>query len=159
MKVVGALSSYWPKVSSITFILMSREWLAYAEWYIVCLLVFSDVFKPLLTMVIFDTSLSQFRMGCAERYMALRGSLRWWNHLRCTHPHTEFRLYQWVTYSELVRRVAQLWGIICAGFIAIPLWQNSYYWISQMIDIDISVPITSHTYMFPLCDQPQYQNG
>ena len=159
MKVAGALSSYWPKVSSITFILMSREWLAYAEWYIVWLLVFSDVVKPLLALVIFDTSLSRSRMSCAECYMSLRGSLSWWDHLRCTHPHTEFELYQWVTYSELVHQVAQLCGIICTGFIAIPWWQDSYYWISQIMNIDISVLITSHTDIFSLCDQPEYQSG
>ena len=132
---------------------LSREWSAYAEWYTECLLVFSEILKLLLELFIFDTLLSQFRTGCAECCMSLRGSLSWWDHLRCTHPHTEFELYQWVTYSELVHQVAQLCGIICTGFIAIPWWQGSYYWISQIMDIDISVLITSHTYMSSLCDQ------
>ena len=55
---------------------------------------YANCCKPLLAPVLFDTSLSQFRIGCAECYMALRGSFTWRNNLRCSHSHTEFKLYQ-----------------------------------------------------------------
>ena len=93
---------------------MSRDWFAYTEWYIVCLLVvFGRLKTAVSTSYLLNTSLSQFRMSCAECYMSLRGSLSWRNNLRCTHSHTEPRPHQWVTYQELARQVVQLCGIIC----------------------------------------------